>query len=92
MGGEQQFPSEPQWGLWENFSEQTPNQVKVVTAETHYTSQLGPSSWRFCKPFDEPGLSFKRVWPELESQVEVLLFGLSYAVCLNSKVVVKFRM
>ena len=63
-----------------------------MTAETHHTSQLGPSSRRFCKLFDEPGLSFKLVWPELESQVEALLFGLSYAVRLNSKVDVKFRM
>lgn len=74
----------PQWA--------NPKPVKVVAAESHYTPQLRPSSQRFCKPFDEPGLSFKLIWPELESQVEVLLFGLSYALFLNSKANVKFRM
>lgn len=66
--------------------------VRVIAAETHHTAQLSPTWQRFCKPFDEPGLSFKLIWPELESQVEVLLFGLSYALFLNSKAKVKFRM
>lgn len=56
----------------------------------HTPSQ--PDLGRFCKPSDEPGLSFELIWPELESQVEVLLFGLSYALFLNSRANVKFRM